>query len=519
MKKLLTVFISFLFFIQVSAKDNDSLTVARIKQEAYSNSKSDETIEYLCESIGPRLMWSPQYRQAAEWIVSKMKEWNITETKFEEFASTGRSWSIKNFHATVTKPYSYSLTAYPKVCSPPTNGTIRGQVVYLDARTEEDLDKYKGRLKDKIVLIYDQVNARPYTDAMITRLTDSALAVLSNKKLMSEAERNEKKKGEDEYNERILKYFNFIEKKVEFCKNEGAALVIDHGYKLYGIIQVWGSISPVKSKDIFDFLINNAFNPELPATVPQITISTEEYNGLIRALKLGNDIEMEVNIDVNEGEPQKGFNVIAEIPGTDLSDEVVIIGAHLDSYHTSKGVTDNGTGVVTCMEALRLIKSLGLQPRRTIRAGLWGAEEQGLLGSKAHIKYHFEERGDEKCYAYFNMDFGCGRFRGLYAMENEGAAGLFRDWFRIINDSAFQTVCLDKTPNSDHEAFDDAGLNGFPFIQDGLDYFKIYHTNMDVIERIPKDELKHTAYVMAAVAWLAANREGEFPKRTMSPAN
>jgi Zn-dependent M28 family amino/carboxypeptidase len=212
---------------------------------------------------------------------------------------------------------------------------------------------------------------------------------------------------------------------------------------------------------------------------------------------------------------EKGFNVIAEIPGTDLKDEVVMVGAHLDSYTYAVGATDNAASVLNCLEVFRVIKSLGLQPRRTIRIGIWGAEEEGLFGSKHHIQKHFI-KGNEKLFTYFNMDFGAGRFRGIYTEENSGAADVFKEWMKLIGDSKFQTVCLMKVKNSDQESFSDAGLSGFAFIQDPLDYYKLYHTNMDFVERVMKDDIANNSFLMTAFAWFSANAEGNFPVRAIN---
>jgi len=215
-------------------------------------------------------------------------------------------------------------------------------------------------------------------------------------------------------------------------------------------------------------------------------------------------VMIEANLEVEKNGAADGFNVIAEIPGTDLKDDIVIMGGHFDSYTSANGVVDNGTGVVACLEALRIIKSLGIQPRRTIRIALWGAEEEGLVGSKYHIDKHFKN-GNEKLCAYFNMDFGVGRFRGIYAEENIRAALVFKDWISVLNDEKFKTVCLSSVKNSDQESFYDAGLPGFAFIQDPLDYMRTYHTNMDYLDRVPQDDLNQNVYILSAFAWFAAN--------------
>lgn len=384
--------------------------------------------------------------------------------------------------------------------------------LYTNVKSDADFEKYKGKLRGKIVCIADPVQTRLNTLPWVTRFSNDSLKSMSEFTIPDSLEKIKQKEEEKKNNEAYLQYFHFITQKVEFCMNEGAVMLIDPGFRVYGLNQIWANICAVPPHDVFDYLSKNAGDPEIPESLPQISISTEQYNAIVGAIERGAKVEMEVNIEVEKDGVENGFSVIAEIPGTDLKDEIIILGAHLDSYSYANGAVDNGTGVIACMEALRVLKTLGLQPRRTIRIGLWGAEEEGLFGSKAHIEKHFKS-GKEKCYAYFNMDFGVGRFRGIFAQENQGAANLFKEWMKILNDPKFQTVCISAIKNSDHEAFHDAGLPGFQFIQDLLDYYRIFHTNMDFIERIPKDDFINDAFIMTAFAWLAANRDGDFPNK------
>ncbi|MFA5403709.1 MAG: M20/M25/M40 family metallo-hydrolase [Ignavibacteria bacterium] len=511
------VIIFLIFFIQVSflgaqSLKVDTIEINKIRNEAFNNSMAMENLKTFCYLYGGRLMWSPEYKKSAEWISAKLKEWEIPIVYYEDINRSGKSWSLKKFYANIVEPYTMPIIGNPKEWTPGTNGIVRAEVIYLNVKTDADFEKYKGKLKGKIVCLFDPIPARIGTLPWVTRFSDDSLKSMSDFTITDSIEKIKAKEVEERNSEAYMQYFNFIAKKVEFCMNEEAALIVDPGLRLYGLNQVWANTAAIQSKDIFDYLSKNAGDPEVPESIPQITISTEQYNALVGAIERGAKVEMEAVIEVEKGGVEKGFNLIAEIPGTDLKNEIVVIGGHLDSYSYANGTVDNGTGVIACMEALRIIKTLGLQPRRTIRIGLWGAEEEGLFGSKAHIEKHFKF-GKEKCYAYFNMDLGVGRFRGIYAQENKSAANLFKEWMSLLNDPKFQTVCISIVKNSDHEAFHDAGLPGFQFIQDLLDYFRIYHTNMDFIERIPKDDLINDAYIMTAFAWLAANRVGDFPNK------
>jgi len=518
MKRIILLLTIFLFSFEILLAGNfkdkaDTALISKIRNEAMQNNKASSMLTGLCDKYGPRLNFSPAYQASSQWIEDKLHEFGITQVQFEPFDLEGKSWELNKFYLTMTEPFVKPIIACPKEYTYSTNGIIKSEVVYLEAKDETELEKYKGKLKGKIVMIADPSGMRPYTDPFVKRLADSSLTKLQNEKIPTAEEREksmqEEKKGEEWY----LQYIRWMSKKVEFCKEEDAALLLDCTYSSYGILQVWSNISPVEPNNIYDYLVDYAPRTDLPASLPQVTISMEQYNSIIRLLKKGETVKMETRIDVTMGKPQKGFNVVAEIPGSEQNGEVVMLGAHLDSHFAGYAATDNTIGVVTCMEVLRIFKTLGIQPKRTIRIGLWGAEELGLIGSKSYIKNHFENNS-EKCYAYFNMDNGAGKFRGVYAQENTGAASLFSDWMKIINEPCFQTVCISNTKDTDHISFDEAGLPGFQFIQDPLDYYKIYHTTMDAVERIPKDDLKENVFLMTMMAYLAANHSGDFPVKS-----
>ena len=490
----------------------DTTGFSLIKNAALNNSQTLDNLYVFCAVNGSRLMWSPQYKKSADWIKNKLGEWGITNTYYEDINSSGKSWELKKFYAVMTEPYSYSIIGNPKEWTPGTNGSIKSEVIQLKVKTPEDLEKYKGKLNGKIVCLTDPLVFRPNNGTFITRFSDDSLKVLANYKIPNAEEKKKAEEDEAANNKAYVEYFSFLTKKVEFCKNEGAVLLIDPGYRYYGLNQIWANTATVPPKDIFDYLSVYAGDPNIPESMPQISISLEQYNNIIRILDSGTPVTMEVNIEVEKYGIEKGFNVIAEIPGTELKDEVVVIGAHLDSYSYATGATDNAASVMNCLEVMRIIKSLGIQPKRTIRVALWGAEEEGLVGSRYHIQKHFI-KGNEKLYTYFNMDFGAGRYRGIYTEENTGAADIFGEWMKIIDDNKFKTTSLMKVKNSDQESFSEAGLSGFAFIQDPMDYYRIYHTNMDFVERVYKDDITTNSFLMCTFAWLSANAEGDFPTR------
>jgi len=517
MKNLIIIICLLLTGFSVGYSNNiitDTTGLSILKNEALNNSKTLDNLSVFCAVNGPRLMWSPQYKKSAEWIKNKLSEWGITNTYFEDINRSGKSWELKKFYAVMTDPYAIPIVGNPKEWTPGTNGKIKSELIQFKAKTPEDFEKYKGKLKGKIVLLADQLILKPY-GTLINRFTDDSLNVLSNYPIPNDEQKKQAKEDEEKTMKSYLEYFTFLSKKIEFCQKEVALLLIDPGYRYYGLNQVWANSPSVAPKDVIDYLSAYAGDPDIPESLPQISISLEQYNNIVRILDSGTPVIMEAEIEVGNYGIEKGFNVIAEIPGTDLKDEIVMVGAHLDSYSFAVGATDNAASVLNCMEVLRVIKSLGLQPKRTIRAGIWGAEEEGLIGSRFHVQKHFI-RGNEKLYTYFNMDFGAGRYRGIYAEENTGAADVFKEWTIIINDSKFQTVSHMKVKNSDQEAFSEKNLSGFAFIQDPLDYNRIYHTNMDFVERVMKDDITNNSFLMTALAWFSANAEGNFPVRTIN---
>lgn len=493
----------------------DTTGLSLLKNEALNNSKTLDNLSVFCAVNGSRLMWSPQYKKSAEWIKNKLTEWGINNTYFEDINRAGKSWELTKFYAVMTEPYAIPIIGNPKEWTPGTNGIVKSEVVQFKAKSIEDFESYKGKLKGKIVLLTDMFMFKPFYGSFVNRFSDDSLNVLAGYTIPDAEKKRLAKEEEEKNNKAYLDYFTFLAKKVEFCQNEGAALLIEPGYRYYGLNQTWANSPSAVPKDAVDFLSAYAGDPDIPESIPQISISLEQYNNIVRILDNGIPVKIETVIEVANQGVEKGFNVIAEIPGTELKDEIVIVGAHLDSYSYAVGAADNAASVINCLEVLRIIKTLGLQPKRTIRVGIWGAEEEGLIGSRYHIQKHFI-KGSEKLYSYFNMDFGAGRFRGIYAEENTGAAELFKEWMNIINDSKFKTVCLSKVKNSDQEAFSEAGLSGFAFIQDPLDYYRIYHTNMDYVERIYKDDITNNSFLMSAFAWFSANAKGSFPIRTIN---
>lgn len=520
MKKFLfVVSVIFLLVQHGFAQSEEAAALESIKNKSLSNTSAIDNISYLADVIGARYSWSPGFRKAADWTMNKFNKYGLDNIHTEEWEPIGKDWEVKDVTAKMTAPYSTQLIAYPKVWSPGTNGKITGRAVYLEANSEPELEQYSGKLKDAIVFITPYRKAGISYQPFVTRFADSTLTELETAVIPDSVAKAMQKFQEEQSLQGALNYFSFFSRKVEFCMQQGAKAVIESGGRIYGTVQSFGAILPQKPADVYDYLLA-ACKADAPETLPQLTVSAEQYNSIIRAIKSGADVTLELNLDVELGDPDKGFSVFAEIPGNELRNEIVTIGAHLDTQGPSIGATDNGAGVAICMEAINILKQLGIKPKRTIRIALWGGEEEGYYGSKAYVDEHFvnplPQFKDEACYLYLNTDLGAGRFRGIYMQENEKARPLMQKWLDKISLDKKLITTLNPTSNTDHEAFDEAGLPGFQFIVDQLDYFRIFHTNMDTIERIPEEDLKENIRIMASLAYLAAMSDEEFPRKVSS---
>ena len=510
----------------------DTSAIAAIKDEALNHSQVMQTLSYLTDVYGPRLTWSPEYRQAAQWASGKLKEWGLQDVHYENWAPLGKGWTLKRFSAQVLSPRAFPLIAYPKAWSPSTDGPVRGELVYLKAGAEADLEAFKGKLKNAIVLLEGARPLRPHFQPDASRFTDSALVRYANADLPV---------GQAMPDSSMIQYYikmmQWGAKKLAFCQKEGAAVLISNANGDDGTVftqEASSSYIPQGLSDLFS-PTTSAYGENSPTVVPQVSIAAEDYNRIIRAMEKGQKVTAEINLEVSMTKPDSAFNIIAEIPGTDLKDEIVMIGGHFDSWHAGTGATDNGTGSAVCLEAVRILEKLGLKPRRTIRIGLWAGEEQGLFGSRAYVGRHLAEQdGDfisimmghggpikkkaefDKFSVYFNNDNGTGKVRGVWMQGNELVRPIFREWLAKYNDPTAQTLSLSNTSGTDHLSYDGVGLPGFQFIQDPIDYnVRTHHSNEDVWDRAQDGDLRQASAIMAIFAYQAAMQPEKFPRKAM----
>ncbi|MDR0962806.1 MAG: M20/M25/M40 family metallo-hydrolase [Mediterranea sp.] len=457
----------------------------RIKQEAFGNQKIVELSQWFTDFLGPRLAESENGRRAEVLVKEKMTEFGLSNAR-QEYASgfPKGGWDNRKTYVAMTEPYYTAFAATPKAWSGSTQGFVKADVVYLDVNTEADLEKYRGKLSDKVVLLPVSQTYTLRFSPLASRLTEEELDELAQDP--RPAPRRARYRGGDYTLRSAVARFLQTEKPLAVMAGDGT-------------FNVPGSRSVnYKAGD--------------PEPVPEITLPIEDHGRMARLIQMNVPVKMELEVS-NTFSPADTIvnNVIAEIPGTDpkLKNEVVLIGAHLDSWHGGTGAADNASGCIVMMEAMRILKELGVQPRRTIRIALWGAEEHGLYGSRGYAGRFLYNRKDKKKEAgydnfalYLNMDNGSGRFRGIYLEENDMAVPFFRTWMQPFETLGFTTLSLRRTGSTDHATFNALGLPAYQFIQDELEYGRTYHTLMDTYERLSIEDLRVNA---ALVAWFALN--------------
>lgn len=514
---LLCLLLSFGLFTGIAQPINkvDSVIYAKLKSEGMERSQVMDVLSMLTDVNGPRLTNSPGYKTAANYTKKTMEGWGLSNVHFDSFGEFGKGWQVKKFGLSATAPTYFNIIANPKAWSPGIKGTVSAEVVYLNVKTEEDLEKYKGKLKGKIVLFNFPIMPKPHFEPEATRVHDSTLLKMANA-----ASRDRAASGSRRFATGAPEEITY--KKWLLCQTEGVLAVLECSRGDHGTLYPQAATIPYAPSVPFADRVR-AHSANAPKILPQILVAAEHYNRLVRQIEKGTSVKLELTMETEFTPAEDGFNVIAEIPGTDKSAEVVMIGAHLDSWHGGTGTTDNAVGVATCMEAMRLIKSLGIQPTRTIRIGLWGGEEQGLYGSRGYVKKHLGEVVEGKTTLkpaaetfsiYLNTDNGTGKWRGINMQGNEKVRPIFREWLKPFEKTGTATLSLNSTGSTDHVAFDAIGLPGFQFITDPIEYFtRSWHSNMDTYERAIEADLKYNAVLMATLAWQASAREGLMPRQ------
>jgi carboxypeptidase Q len=501
-----------------SATSEATDVVARIRREAYEHSQVMALASYLTDVVGPRLTNSPNIRRAQAYARDQLQSWGIRDARLERWGPFGRGWALDAIEVSLASPDVAPLIAYPKAWSASTAGEVTGQPVILDVKSAADLERYRGQLRNRIVLFSALRPIAP--PASPERLTDAFLLDLANA--------GPPLPGASQYHptaeQRAAGDLEMAKWRLVYT--ESPSVVIEGSPSASGSVYVTAAMVP---PDGAPGAGRHPWDAAKPPVVPQIVMAAEHYNRLIRLGALGVPFTLRVRLATRYlDDDLMSDNVIGEIPGLDLSREVVMFGGCLDSWHTGTGATDNASGAAVALEAMRILQTLGLRPRRSIRVGLWSAEEQGTLGSRAYVAAHFGrrvvgpdgqtriERGPEydALAGYFNLDWGAGRIRGVYLQGNEAVRPIFRAWLAPFQDVGASTLTARLIGSSDHMSFDDIGLPGFQFIRDFWEGRPTSaHTNMDVYDRLSAEDLEQSASVVAAFAYELAMRDEKLPRK------
>ena len=493
-------------------------TIGLIRNEGFNNSKVMETLFELTDVNGPRLTGSTGMRNAEKWASEKLKNWGLKHVKIEPWGGFGKGWEVNKSYVAMTAPYYQSLIAVPKAWTPGTNGLVQGRAVVVRIDKEEEMAKYAGKLKGKIIVFASGktgIETKPNFTADARRLSDSELLKMALDPHLDETTTDLSQAPKTPAANTRAAAMALRQKIDSFFMAEGVVAVISGGRGTMGTVYTSNGAS-------------RAWDAK--PVLPEMEMGSEHIGRLIRLLEAGKEVSLEMDTKTTFIMNDSTENdVVAEIPGTDpkLKDELVIIGGHMDSWHAGTGATDNGAGAAVMMEVMRILKTINIEPRRTIRILLWSGEEQGLLGSRGYVKNHYGDRitmklkpEQEKVSAYYNLDNGGGKIRGIYAQGNYEAVPIFTSWFEPFADLGASTVTIKNTGSTDHISFDEVGIPGFQFIQDPLDYgTRTHHSNMDSYDRISANDLEQASVIIATFVYNTAMRDDKMPRKPLPKPN
>lgn len=500
--------------------DPDLVVISGIREQAFEHSQIKEVAAHLTDVIGSRLTGTPELKEANEYTRAKLEEWGLSNAVVEPWGEFGRGWSFSNASVRMTAPRPMHFVGLPGAWTPGTNGPQKGEAIRLSIDSRADMEEWKGKLKGKILLVDDPRDIPQPEEALFRRHDHDSLHNICGYPVRAPGE------SRGDWRARWRKRYEIANDLRKFLRDEGVVATIGTGSFYGGIVRVTGEGSRHMGDE---------------DTVPNLVLAPEHYTYIARMLSKDHSIELEVNVEAQfHTDDLMAYNTYAEIPGTDKADELVMLGAHLDSWHAGTGATDNAAGVVVMMEAMRILKALDLKPRRTIRVALWTGEEQGLLGSRAFVEQNLaaypeptdpeqkklprwlqEQTGEmikkpgfDKFSAYFNLDNGTGKIRGIYAQGNLAAGAIFKKWLEPFHDLEATAVTNRDTGGTDHLAYDTVGLPGFQFIQEPAAYFtRTHHSNMDVSDNLVIPDLMQASAIMASFVYHTAMMDELMPRK------
>jgi carboxypeptidase Q len=493
---------------QMPQEKVDLDAIYKIKDEGLNHSQVMDTLSYLTDVYGARLTGSPQIKAAADWVKKRLTEWELVRVQTEAWGPFGRGWANEKITVRAISPsVNFSVIAYPKAWTPGTNGPVEADVVTAVIANDQDFDKFRGQLHGKYAMIAAMPEVQAQFQAPGRRFSDDELQNMSSQIVQPPRGGGPGQRGVPGGGRGNAPNFN--ERRLKFFLDEGVIATIEPGQGSGGTVFVQSGGG------------RNLNDAPVP---PQVVLSVEHYGRIWRMLERKVPVRLEVDIQNKFfDEDLNSFNIVGEIAGTDKADELVMLGAHFDSWHTGTGATDNAAGSAVMMEAMRILKATGLKMKRTVRLALWTGEEEGILGSRAYVTQHFADRTDmklkpdhSKFSAYFNLDNGTGAIRGVYLQGNEAVAPIFQTWMQPFKNLGMTTLTIRNTGGTDHLSFDAVGLPAFQFIQDPIEYnSRTHHSNMDVYERIQPPDLMKDAVIIASFVYHAANRDEKLPRKPL----
>jgi len=504
-----------LLFVPALIFAQDASVIEDIKKEGLENSEVMDIAFNLTEKSGPRLMNSPGFYKAMDYTINQFKEWGVTKADKDSWGDFGKGWELEKFYIAMKAPWYKPLIAFPKAWTSGTGGAKEAEVMLIDPEADSTalVDNYKGKLAGKILVMDQLIDYKLDETADLVRHTEADLDSMAKYTLEKE-ERDTT--GMAERRRKMIERWMEARKKAEvfgkLAKEENALAII--------------SSSPRNHDGTVFVQQAGSHAMDAPENFLDIAMALEDYNMIVRLLRSGESVKLDLDVATKfYTDEETGYNVIAEIPGTDrkLKDEVVMIGGHLDSWQGATGATDNAAGSAVMMEVIRILKKLDIQPKRTVRIGLWGGEEQGIFGSRGYVKKTFADQADMKLKpahknfsTYFNLDNGTGQIRGIYLQENEAAKEIFEKWLAPFEDLGATTITLANTGGTDHLSFDAVGLPGFQFIQDEVEYSsRTHHSNMDSYDHLSEEDLKQAATVIAGLVYQAAMSDQKVPRKEL----
>ena len=513
MRKHSVLLIAVFFFLtagsQAQEEKLDLPTIQKIRDEGLQHSHVMDIAFHLTDASGNRLTASPGFMRAANWAKQQLTDWGLTGATLDPWGEFGKGWELQKSYLALTAPYYKPLIAYPQAWCGGTDGPKSAAVLLISATDSAGLDRYKGQMAGKILIPEVDETYRQSFKPDANRWSDEQLDSMS-KVIMRPVDTAELRRRRELFRRGGTRAF--ISALHRMAEQEGAVAML--------------SMSPRGHDGTLFVQGGGSYQPSAPANFLDMVITLEDYSSIVRLLKAGTPVSLDIDVKTRFlTDDTKGYNVIAEIPGSDprLKDEVVMLGGHLDSWHSATGATDNAAGCTVMMEAIRILKTLGIKPRRTIRIALWSGEEEGLLGSRGYVKKTFADPATmrllpahEKFDAYFNIDNGTGKVRGIYLQGNEACRSIFTQWLAPFHDLGATTVTISNTGGTDHQSFDAVGLPGFQFIQDEIEYnTRTHHTNMDSYEHLRADDLKQIATIVAAFVYNTAERDAKLPRKAL----